>query len=63
MTINSLEDIPGDRPLTKAERKALFKEIQEAKERLLCSEALLEVLEEDCRNDIKKKNCSGSWSW
>lgn len=55
MTINSLEDIPGDRPLTKAERKALFKEIQEAKERLLCSEALLEVLEEDCRDEIKKK--------
>lgn len=55
MSIQKLSDIPADRPLTTNERKALFKEIQEAKGRLICAESLLEVAVESCKDEMKKK--------
>ena len=55
MAINKLSDIPANRPLTLQERKALFREVQEAKDRLICSEALLEVAVESCKDELKKK--------
>ena len=56
MVIEKLSDISANRPLTTAERKALFAEIQEAKGRLICSEAMLEVAVESCKDELKKKN-------
>ena len=55
MSIQKLSDIPADRPLTMKERKALFKEIQEVKGRLICAESLLEVAVESCKDEMKKK--------
>lgn len=55
MKIEKLSDIPADRPLTQAERKALFRELQDNKARLICSEAILEVALENCKDEIKKK--------
>lgn len=55
MKIDKLSDIPADRPLTLAERKALLKEVQDARGRLLCAEALLEVAVESCKDELKKK--------
>lgn len=55
MAINKLSDIPANRPLTLQERKALLREVQEAKDRLICSEALLEVAVESCKDELKKK--------
>lgn len=56
MKLDKLSDIPGDRPLTLAERKALFREIKENKARLICSEAILEVALESCKDESKKEN-------
>lgn len=55
MKIDKLSDIPADRPLTLAERKALLKEVQDARGRLICAEALLEVAVESCKDEFKKK--------
>ena len=55
MEIKKLSDIPEDRPLTLAERKALFKELEEARGRLICAESLLEVAVESCKDELKKK--------
>lgn len=41
--------------LTESERKALFKELEEAKGRLICAESLLEVAVESCKDELKKK--------
>ena len=60
MTIEKLSDIPADRPLTTAERKALFEELKDAQTRLACAESLLEVAVENCKDELKKKSCSGS---
>ena len=60
MAVEKLSDIPADRPLTTAERKALFEELKDAKARLVCAESLLEVAVESCKDDLKKKSCSGS---
>ena len=54
MKIEKLSDIPTDRPLTESERKALFKELEEAKGRLICAESLLEVAVESCKDELKK---------
>lgn len=56
MEINKLSDIPADRPLTLAERKAIFKDRQDMKVRLICSESMLEVAVESCKDELKKKN-------
>lgn len=55
MAVEKLSDIPADRPLTTAERKALFEELKDAKARLVCAESLLEVAVECCKDDLKKK--------
>lgn len=55
MSIEKLSDIPADRPLSPTERKALFAEIQDAKARLICAESILEVAEESCKDELKKK--------
>ena len=55
MAVEKLSDIPADRPLTTAERKALFEELKDAKARLVCAESLLEVAVESCKDDLKKK--------
>ena len=60
MAIEKLSDIPADRPLTLAERKALLKEMQDARGRLICAESILEVAIEGCKDELKKKNCSDS---
>ena len=62
MAIEKLSDIPADRALSTAERKALFEELKDARTRLACAESLLEIAEESCRDELKKKSCSGSWS-
>lgn len=63
MQFNKLSDIPADRPLTQAERKALFKALQRSREEtrvnLICTQSLLEIELESCRDEFKK-NCSGS---
>lgn len=55
MEIRRLADIPADRPLTLPERKALLRELKDARDRLLCAESLLEVAVETCRDELKKK--------
>lgn len=60
MAVEKLSDIPANRPLTTAERKALFEELKDAKARLVCAESLLEVAVESCKDELKKKNCCGS---
>ncbi len=55
MAIEKLSDIPADRPLTLAERKALLKEMQDARGRLICAESILEVAIEGCKDELKKK--------
>ena len=55
MAIEKLSDIPADRPLTLAERKALLKEMQDARGRLICAESILEVAIESCKDELKKK--------
>lgn len=55
MAIEKLSDIPADRPLTLAERKALLKEMQDARGRLICAESILEVAIEGCKDELKKR--------
>lgn len=55
MAIEKLSDIPADRPLTLAERKALLKEMQDARGRLICAESILEVAIEGCKDEHKKR--------
>ena len=55
MAIEKLSDIPADRPLTLAERKALLKEVQDARGRLICAESILEVAIEGCKDELKKR--------
>ena len=55
MAIQKLSDIPADRPLTLAERKALFQEVKDARDRLICAESILEVALESSKNELKKK--------
>ena len=55
MAIEKLSDIPADRPLTLAERKALLKEMQDARGRLICAESILEVAFEGCIDELKKR--------
>lgn len=55
MAVEKLSDIPADRPLTTAERKALFEELKDAKTRLVCAESLLEVAVESCKDELQKK--------
>ena len=62
MVFEKLSDIPTDRPLTASERKALMREMRDARDRLICAESLLEVAVESCRDELKKKNCSGNSS-
>lgn len=54
MAIKDLSDIPADRPLTLEKRKALFKEMQDAKAELICAESMLEVALESCKDPAKK---------
>ena len=56
MAITKLSDMPADRPLTTAERKALFEELEDARCRLAVSESMLEVAIESCKDELKKKN-------
>lgn len=56
MAFEKLSDIPSDRPLNLAERKALMRELEDAKARLICAGSLLEVAVESCKNELKKKN-------
>lgn len=55
MKFEKLSDIPADRPLTLAERKALLREMQDTRDRLICAESLLEVAVESCKDELKKK--------
>ena len=55
MAFEKLSDIPSDRPLNLAERKALMRELEDAKARLICAESLLEVAVESCKDELKKK--------
>ena len=55
MASEKLSDISADRPLTLAERKALLKEMQDARGRLICAESILEVAIEGCKDELKKK--------
>lgn len=55
MAFEKLSDIPSDRPLNLAERKALMRELEDAKARLIYAESLLEVAVESCRDELKKK--------
>ena len=55
MASEKLSDISADRPLTLAERKALYKEMQDARGRLICAESILEVAIEGCKDELKKK--------
>ena len=55
MAIEKLSDIPADRPLTLAERKALLKEMQDARGRLICEESILEIAIEGCKDELKKR--------
>lgn len=55
MKFEKLSDIPADRPLTLSERKALLKEMEDARGRLICAESLLEVAVESCKDELKKK--------
>ena len=38
-----------------AERKALMRELKDAKARLICAESLLEVAVESCKDELKKR--------
>ena len=60
MRFKSINDIPVDRLPTKKERRALYEELQDAKARLACSEAMLEIACEDTKDEIKKKKSCGS---
>lgn len=60
MAIKDLSDIPADRPLTLEERKALFKEMQDAKAELICAESVLEVALESCRGRRRKPKSKSS---
>ena len=55
MAFEKLSDIPSDRPLNLAERKALMRELEDAKARLICAESLLEVAVEFCKDELKKR--------
>ena len=55
MAFEKLSDIPSDRPLNLAERKALMRELEDARTRLICAESLLEVAVESCKDELKKK--------
>lgn len=55
MAFEKLSDIPTDRPLTASERKALMREMRDARDRLICAESLLEVAVESCRDELKKE--------
>ena len=55
MRFKSINNIPVDRPLTRKERRDLYEELQDAKARLACSEAMLEIAREDTKDEIKKE--------
>lgn len=55
MAIEKLLDIPADRPLSTAERKALFEELKDAQTGLACAESLLEISVESCKDELKKR--------
>lgn len=53
--VEKLSDIPADRLLSTAERKALFEELKDAQTRLACAESLLEIAVESCKDELKKR--------
>lgn len=56
MAIETLSDIPVDRPLTLAEWKALLKEMQDARGRPIFAESILEIAIEGCKDELKSGN-------
>lgn len=62
MATEKLSDIPADRPLSSAERKALFEELKDARTRLACEESLLEIAVEGYKDELKKMSCSDNWN-
>lgn len=51
--IKNLSDIPADRSLTLADRKANVKVIEDARVRMACSQAMLEATEDGGKGVIK----------
>lgn len=60
MAIEKLSDIPADRPLTLAERKALLKEMQDARGRRSVRNPFWRLPLKAVKTSSKKKNCSDS---
>lgn len=54
MPFEKLSDIPTDLPLTPKERKELMREMKDARDRLVCAQAILEVAFENAK-DAKKR--------
>lgn len=54
MPFEKPSDIPIDRPLTPKERKELMREMKDARDRLICAQAILEVAFENAK-DAKKR--------
>ena len=50
-----LSDIPADRPLTLAERKALLKEMQDARGRLICAELPLKAVKTSSKKELQRQ--------
>ena len=55
MAIEKLSDIPADRPLTLAERKALLKEMQDARGRLICAELPLKAVKTSSKKELQRQ--------
>lgn len=55
MVIEKLSDIPADRPLTLAERKALLKEVQDARGRLICAELPLKAVKTSSKKELQRQ--------
>ena len=55
MVIEKLSDIPADRPLTLAERKALLKEMQDARGRLICAELPLKAVKTSSKKELQRQ--------
>lgn len=55
MPFEKPSDIPIDRPLTPKERKELMRELKDARDRLICAQAILEVALESTKDELKKK--------
>ena len=51
--IENLSDIPADRSLTLADRKAILKVIEDVRVRMACSQAMLEAAEDGGKGVIK----------